>query len=1179
MPERLEEDYFTVDGHPISEVLGLDGSDTAADASHSGTLGGPTAAANDSQAAPTNEASSSTVDESKSPSLGHQAAPTNEPSSSIADESNSPSLGHRAAPTNEPSSSTIDESNSASLGHQAAPTNEASSSTVNESKSPSLGHQAAPTDEASSSTIDESNPSMRGDQTTPGNEFNSSFLGGWIRTTNRYNQSLTRPSLSRHPANPTNDSINLNLGPMNQSQITGSARPQRNDREALIYTAGSSINYKGGCAFLLDSPRSLSCSFRLENTGPKWRRWKQHYKRAELRAVVAALVDFPQGWNDWNCVVIATDSTYVLDGVTDLADNGNSIHWVDTGDPPRFNKDLWELLFDRGRELSERHIKQDQIIIGPFHLAGVIGEDSPRYCRARHRFIERELKRRRPADSIDDMIDKYWDDPQENEDEEDSDPADEPDDEDLFYDPGLVTDESIQWTEIFYCLGYNPDVYGNNKIFVTGKAKELATQGSSCVSCEPSDDPNFARDETGFACYSFGSPGRPVAFPFHECCFEIMARVIGGSVDTRHIDKPAIYEAMLALCRKLWNNLALEYGDISGNQHFWESIPGDEYVVMHPTNNPGFKDILRRMVTEKTFVARSSTLDLNAKVRRDPLGKLPYDILWLLLSYLPGESVRSLILASWVVYSATRHPKFWKQLIHWDMPWFWELHEVVGDPRMSGLDYKSLYLWLDRETAPRYGMRGPFMAVANRRRIWSACEQLAKGYFIQLLREQTNGPDQDPNIAREISDASHMPMTKYPQPTEDVRVISKQFIQSWEEKIMATTLETYWNGDGYLAGLALTFGSERRGFGCTVTEGDIFRLLTFLDRHDWITGIILLIPAIDLLDGYAHTAVKGITVTFGALSSATIGDTGKKMMQRPFIVAEGQYLVGLVGETGADNIISRFGILESPRPSGMSIPGLLVFEKLRTLFFSTVSSSSITNPKLRTTQSLPTSQQLPWRPRTAQARLPCLLGCLSTPIWIHPHIRVLPPSRNYCENYPFPKDLIPHEGFVWARKDLEARRVRQISAYVAQDVTVDSSRPIECVMGLCVEYEHRWWEPKRCVGLFPGVWDQKDEDLPDGQVRHFEICGPLGEFVVGIDVAGGEFVKAIKIRTNLDREVCFGDASQQNWDTHRVKGEDIFVGLGVAFRPLGGYSDITGKGNRYIMSSVVPLTMTPEGPL
>ncbi|KAK2787308.1 hypothetical protein FQN53_005467 [Emmonsiellopsis sp. PD_33] len=740
---------------------------------------------------------------------------------------------------------------------------------------------------------------------------------------------------------------------------------------------------------------------------------------------------------------------------------------------------------------------------GPFQ-PGDIGDDSPSHCRARRRFIERKLKRRRPGDSIEDMVDKFWGD--ESEDEEDSDPADGLDDEELYYDPGLVTRESVEWVKTLYCLGYNPNVYGNNKIFITGKGEALANQVSGRVSCEPSDDPNFAPDETGFACYSFGYPNKPVAFPFHECCFEIMARVIGGSADTRNIDKPAIYEAMLALCQHLSNRLALGYGDIAGNSNFWESVPGYEYVVMHPTNIPGFEDILRRMVTEKTFVAPSSALDLNAKVRRDPFEKFPYDILWLLLSYLPGESVRSLMQASWVVYSATRHPKFWKQLIHWDMPWFWELHEVINDPRMSGLDYKSLYLWLDGETAPRYGMRGPFMAVANRRRIWSACEQLAKGYFIQLLREQTNGPDQDPNIALKISDASHMPMTKYPQPTEDVRVISKQFVQSWQEVgVMPrnTALETYWNGDGYLVGLALTFGNERRGFGCTVSRGDIFRRLKFIAGHGWITGIILHIPAIDLLDGYAHTAVKGITVTFDQLGDATIGSTEKGMIQRPFIVAEGQYL---------DNIISRFGILESPLPTARSIPGLSAFEKLRTFFCPTGSSSSITNlPKLRTTQSLSTSQQLPWYPRVSQTHLPYLLGCLPTPIWIHPRIHVLPPSKNYCESYPFPKDLVPYEAFVWTRNDLEVRRVRQISAYVAQDVTVDSSRPVECVMGLCVEYIWRGWEPERCVGLFPGAGDRNDEDLPDGQVRDFEICGPLEEHVVAIDVAGREFVKAIKV--------------------------------------------------------------------
>ncbi|KAK2792465.1 hypothetical protein FQN52_003400 [Onygenales sp. PD_12] len=288
-----------MDGLPISQLLGLDGGDTAADESHSGTLGGPTAAA---------------------------------------DESNSPLLGHQAALTNE----------------------------------------------ASSSTIDESNTSIRGDQTIAGGGFNSSFLGGRPTTANRYNQSLTRPSPSRYPVNPTNSSINRNLGPLNQPQFTRSVRPQGDNREALIYAAGGAIStptgFKAGCAFFCGPPASLSCSFRLENTGPTGRQHCQHFQRAALRAVVAALVDFPQRWDEWNCVVIASDSTYVLDGIKRLVNGRISLH----SGGPQYNSDLWRLLFSRTQTLSQRHIG---VIFRPIrrsenraaHLAELacLGDDVP----------------------------------------------------------------------------------------------------------------------------------------------------------------------------------------------------------------------------------------------------------------------------------------------------------------------------------------------------------------------------------------------------------------------------------------------------------------------------------------------------------------------------------------------------------------------------------------------------------------------------------------------------------------------------------------------------------------------------------------------------------------------------------------------------------------------------------
>lgn len=65
-------------------------------------------------------------------------------------------------------------------------------------------------------------------------------------------------------------------------------------------------------------------------------------------------------------------------------------------------------------------------------------------------------------------------------------------------------------------------------------------------------------------------------------------------------------------------------------------------------------------------------------------------------------------------------------------PWLWEIIDLVDGDELPGFDYKGLFLWLDKVTQPKFGMGGPFMGVANRRRIWGVCGQLVDAYKDQL---------------------------------------------------------------------------------------------------------------------------------------------------------------------------------------------------------------------------------------------------------------------------------------------------------------------------------------------------------------------------------------------------------------------------------------------------------------
>jgi ribonuclease HI len=154
----------------------------------------------------------------------------------------------------------------------------------------------------------------------------------------------------------------------------------RDSRELLVYTDGACANNgqagsQGGCAFVTHYSDKIPepCYpppgayhmygmffFRLEDVGPTGLREQQTSNRAELRAVLAALSWFRQEHADLNSwkpkelakLVIATDSTYVLDGATKWAKKWESNGWkLNTGERVK-NRDLWEELLKRVRALQ-----------------------------------------------------------------------------------------------------------------------------------------------------------------------------------------------------------------------------------------------------------------------------------------------------------------------------------------------------------------------------------------------------------------------------------------------------------------------------------------------------------------------------------------------------------------------------------------------------------------------------------------------------------------------------------------------------------------------------------------------------------------------------------------------------------------------------------------------------------
>jgi hypothetical protein len=346
-----------------------------------------------------------------------------------------------------------------------------------------------------------------------------------------------------------------------------------------------------------------------------------------------------------------------------------------------------------------------------------------------------------------------------------------------------------------------------------------------------------------------------------------------------------------------------------------------QYCVAHPIEIPGFQDFLERTVLSDKFKLSSDHHETCQQQWIDPFSTLPEDVHYIIMSYLPGESVIALRMASSTIRITTSHNLFWKRLIFWDMPWFWELKKILEEQSSFEFDFRRLYLWANKMTIAEFGMEGPFLGIANRRRIWRACQQIARGYHT-WKEEPADGYD-DKHQFMKYAQCLQMPSVLHPRPKGKVSQTSKcQWIYSWNEiDTRPSTFETFWNADETLVGLAVTFGRSQRVLGRTDRDAVGNERITWQSRRiaatDWISGLVLHIPHLSPLNDSASTAIKGLSVSvcasrnkqcsFSVQSPLTatqiiFRESGRftfglkdVVNLRPLIVSEDIYLVGVTG--------------------------------------------------------------------------------------------------------------------------------------------------------------------------------------------------------------------------------------------------------------------------------------------
>ncbi|KAF5011767.1 hypothetical protein FDECE_2134 [Fusarium decemcellulare] len=566
------------------------------------------------------------------------------------------------------------------------------------------------------------------------------------------------------------------------------------------------------------------------------------------------------------------------------------------------------------------------------------------------------------------------------------------DEEDRRYDPDLVSEASLAWLDDVSCLGHNALAVGEKRAFLAD-----AYPYNDCV------DPN---EPAGMmlTCYDTTNRDGPAVFPLHKTCYGMLEKVITSAKPSSSIDRDVLYDAMTRLSHALATSLDINYGKIWGQGHSWEPIPGEEFSVTNPNDTKTFYGYLRERTALGIFNAQEEGVTLGPhRQGNDTFSRLPSEMIRTIVDLVPGEALLNITSVSRPFYHDARAGDYWKSRISSDMPWLDDLSEPLADSHPE-LDYRKLYVWLNTMTEPRYGIESPFLAIANRRRIWDACAELSGHYYTAAKKQVAMEPD--PKIVQQAECPLLLKVAPTHAPRLD-RIHQTWWIHSWEEiNDSALDFETFWNDDKLLVGIGVVIGKSRRIFGTTSGRKTAVRIPT----EDWISSMVLYL-------GDKHDSGTGSVVGIrGVNNMFTIGDVTDQ--HRPVLVPEDRSLVGVEGQIRQDGVIARIGILECPSPHQ--------------------ASQDVVSPP-------PISQKLIW-------------GREIPRIWQRPDIEISPVFPLDFEQRCPEDDLSIYKYLCWIRSKNEFEKLCRITGHTPHN------KPDSPLLGLRSQYIKRYWEPIRHIG-------------------------------------------------------------------------------------------------------------------
>lgn len=337
------------------------------------------------------------------------------------------------------------------------------------------------------------------------------------------------------------------------------------------------------------------------------------------------------------------------------------------------------------------------------------------------------------------------------------------DEEDGTYDPTIISIEDASWSLDIQCLGSNEESPAPSKIFISGNC-HYADYGD--IDVESGSDPSGPDQVTTRKAYQDVDDEGPV-FPFHPKCFELFKRIIAFRKGLRlkaqllpdgdwelntsclEIDKDLLMGIFLELWEGESHALDISYGEPPPPQdQYWIPNSGEELFIADPGKR---NDLVVNAIHDKWHAMDYQHTESLTKPSNDPFAQLPLELLLIITSALQPRPLLNLLHASGHVRRRLDHNiSFWRQRFEDDMPWFYEIHSFLYDllngtdcdakcsttsPDTSWLAGQSLphfFAWADYTTKPRLHFKGPFMGIANRRRIWGVCKQVVDPYLTGL---------------------------------------------------------------------------------------------------------------------------------------------------------------------------------------------------------------------------------------------------------------------------------------------------------------------------------------------------------------------------------------------------------------------------------------------------------------